>query len=299
MLITVQTSDAGKRLDKLLSEHFSDYSRTYFQNLIEKSLVVLNGKIAKKRDIPLSGDKIEITFEKAPEIALEAENIPLDILYEDDEIIAINKPVGMVVHPGAGNHSHTFVNALLYHCSSLKNDSVRSGIVHRLDKETSGVLLAAKNEIMQEKLSRLFATRQIEKEYKAITIGNPGTKTIKTCIGRHPIHRQKMTVLEIGGKEAVTHVTTTFYKAPFAFVSLHLETGRTHQLRVHLKHNKTPILGDPVYGNVQLNKKYEIKRPLLHAYRLAFLHPTDKKRIEIIAPLPEDIMVYAASHSTS
>lgn len=296
--LQVEEKDAGKRLDKLLSDHFSDHSRTYFQYLIEKSLVLLNGKIAKKREVPTFGDKIEITFETTPEISLEPEKIALDILYEDEDLILINKPSGMVVHPGAGNPAHTFVNALLYHCKTLhKTSDVRPGIVHRLDKETSGVLLAAKNELMQEKLSSLFANRQIEKEYIAITIGNPGVRTIKTHFGRHPTQRKKMAVLE-EGKVAVTHIKTLSFKQPFAMVSLLLETGRTHQLRVHLQYIKTPILGDPTYGNLPLNKKYGVARPLLHAKRLKFIHPNTQKMIEVIAPLPQDILTYADHHPT-
>lgn len=289
----VEEDEGGVRLDKLLTMRFPQYSRTYFQYLIEKNLVLLNGEIVKKREIPKPGDEIEIEFALTSEISLEPENIPLDILYEDEDLLIINKPAGMVVHPGAGNPSHTFVNALLFHCKSLKAGThLRPGIVHRLDKDTSGVLMAAKNERAQEKLVSYFATRKIEKEYLAICIGNPQERTVKTHIGRHPIRRKEMAVLEDKGKEAVTHIKTLSYDDRFSVVSLFPETGRTHQLRVHLQYVKTPILGDPIYGNTALNKKYGVSRTLLHAKSLRFHHPLTNTLIEVSAPIPEDIQEY-------
>jgi len=296
--IIIEQQEAGKRLDKLLADRFSDHSRTYFQYLLEKHLVLLNGEVAKKRVIAALGDEIKIAFTLTPEISLEPEEIALDILYEDEELLVINKPAGMVVHPGAGHPSHTFVNALLYHCSQLrvhKGVSYRPGIVHRLDKDTTGVLLAAKNEKVQEKLTALFSSRQVEKEYVAICIGNPGERRIETNIGRHPTQRKEMAVLEGKGKQAITEVKTVSFDGRFSVVFLGLKTGRTHQLRVHLQYIKTPILGDPTYGNVALNKKQKVTRPLLHAKRICFAHPITGKRIEVCAPIAEDMRQFIGS----
>lgn len=289
-MIIVEESEEGKRLDKLLSDRFPDSSRTYFQSLIERELVLLNGSVVKKRVIPRAGDEIEIEFSLNPEISLEAENIPLEILYEDGDFLAINKPSGMVVHPGAGNFSHTFVNALLYYCKELQGgESLRPGIVHRLDKETTGVLLAAKREEVHQKLVAQFAAREISKEYVAICLGNPGSRTVTGRIGRHPLRRKEMALLESGGRESKTEIKTLFFDGLLSFVHLFPETGRTHQLRVHLKSIGTPILGDSLYGSLSQNKKLGVTRQLLHASRLSFFHPMTKKKMVIEAPIPKDI----------
>lgn len=278
------------RLDKMLAQHFPKYSRTYFQYLIEKNLVLVNGSVVKKRLQVRVGDEIEIEFACTPEIDLEPENIPLDILFEDEDLLAVNKPAGMVVHPGAGNYSGTFVNALLFHCKELsKGESIRPGIVHRLDKDTSGVLLAAKNEYMQQQLVSLFASRNISKVYLAVCIGNPGNRLIEGAIGRHPVKRKEMAITEQQGKPAKTRTETMRHNQMFSIVHLFPETGRTHQLRVHLKSVGTPILGDSLYGNAPLNTKWNVKRQLLHAESLQFIHPVSKKEIFINAPLPEDM----------
>jgi 23S rRNA pseudouridine1911/1915/1917 synthase len=291
--IFVEEEDLNKRIDKLLSDRFPNLSRTYFQYLIDRQMVLVNGEIIKKRMIPKVGSEIEIEFILTPEISLEAENIPLDILYEDEDLIAVNKKSGMVVHPGAGNYSQTFVNALLFHCKQIKSlTGLRPGIVHRLDKDTSGVLLAAKNERAQEKLVKAFATRQIKKEYLAICIGNPKKKTIETNIGRNPLKRKEMSILEDRGKPSITHVDPIAFDGKLSVVTLVPETGRTHQLRVHLQYNHTPILGDPIYGNLAINKKYQIGRTLLHAKKLMFIHPFTQKAMEIEAPIPDDIESY-------
>ncbi len=289
-IIIVEEEEAGKRLDKLLSDRFPDSSRTYFQSLIDKELVLLNGEAVKKRVKPQVGDEIEIEFALNKEISLEPEEIPLDILYEDEALLVVNKPAGMVVHPGAGNFSHTFVNALLFHCQELKGgENLRPGIVHRLDKDTSGVLLAAKREDVHHKLVEQFATRTVAKEYVAVCLGNPGQREIVGNIGRHPQKRKEMTVLNEGGKEAKTVLKTLFFDGFLSFVRLFPETGRTHQLRVHLKSIGTPILGDSVYGNLSQNKKFGATRQLLHAEKLEITHPLTKKRMEFVAPLPEDL----------
>jgi 23S rRNA pseudouridine1911/1915/1917 synthase len=291
--IIVEEAEEGKRLDKLLSDRFPDSSRTYFQSLIERELVLLNGSVVKKRILPQAGDEIEIEFALTPEISLEPENIPLDILYEDEDLLAINKPSGMVVHPGAGNFSHTFVNALLYYCKELKGgESLRPGIVHRLDKETTGVLLAAKREEVHQKLVAQFARREVSKEYVAVCVGNPGSRIVEGQIGRHPVRRKEMTLLETGGRASKTEIKTLYFDGILSFVRLFPETGRTHQLRVHLKSLGTPILGDSVYGSASQNKKFGVTRQLLHAYKLNFTHPITKKRMEMEAPIPQDIAYF-------
>lgn len=291
-LILVEKAEEGIRLDTLLKSRFPHFSRTYFQNLIQKELVLLNGERVKKRIQPQEGDEIEVEFLLSEESHLEAEDIPLQILYEDEELLFVNKKAGMVVHPGAGNPRGTFVNALLFYCKQLSISGMRPGVVHRLDKDTSGVLVAAKNERMQEKLVHLFAARQVKKEYAAICLGNPGERRITTLIGRNPLRRQEMAVLEEKGKEATTLVKTVGFDGKLSITQLFPETGRTHQLRVHMKHIGMPILGDPIYGNLPMNKKMQVPRLLLHARQLSFIHPTTHKLLEIIAPLPEDVKGY-------
>lgn len=288
--LLVSEEEAGMRLDLFLRKRFSEYSRTYFHYLIEEGLVLVNGGVAKKATPLSDGDEIEVEFAATPEISLEPEPIPLDILYEDPYLLAINKPAGLVVHPAAGNWTGTFVNALLYHCKNLPQaETMRPGIVHRLDKETSGVLVAAKTEKSQQALVELFATRRVEKEYLAICQGHPGSKLIDAPIGRHPVKRKEMAIVEKRGKEARTRCETIAIGNPFSLVRLLPETGRTHQLRVHLKHIGCPILGDPVYGIPSLNKKYAIHRQLLHAARLQFIHPMTGEKLELKAPLPDDM----------
>ncbi len=276
-----------QRVDKLLAKHFPDQSRSYFQFLIEAGSVTCNGKKMKKREIPQIGDEIQIFFLDFPEIELTPENIPLDILYEDDAIICVNKPAGMVVHPAPGHPNGTFVNALLHHCRSLPPQDLRPGIVHRLDRETSGVLIAAKTVEAHQKLVEAFSKREIEKEYLAIVVGNPGNVTVDLAIGRHPTERKEMTILETG-RHATTHFETLKSSEGFSLIKAKPITGRTHQIRVHLKHLNAPVLGDTVYGPEKLSRKLGIERQLLHAHRLNFPHPISGKRVEIEAPLPKD-----------
>ncbi|MFN0065543.1 MAG: RluA family pseudouridine synthase, partial [Chlamydiales bacterium] len=290
----VTEKESGLRLDKLLAAHFPQYSRTYFQQLISDNLVLVNGDVVKKRTLVTEGDEIEVEFALTPEISLEPENIPLDILYEDEEMIAVNKPAGMVVHPAVGNWTGTFVNALIFHCNnlSLEKERIRPGIVHRLDKETSGVLIAAKNERSHQMLVALFAERKVLKEYVAITIGNPGNRTITGNIGRHPTKRKQMAIVKEGGREAQTRVESREHGERLAVCHLFPTTGRTHQLRVHLKSVGCPILGDSLYGNPQLNEKYKVNRQLLHAYKLTLTHPVTQEKLVIEAPIPDDIQTH-------
>ncbi len=283
--LTISSSEMCIRLDKFLASSYPLHSRTYFQYLIDRGSVLVNGDVWKKKDIPCIGDTVEVCFELTPELNLTPENIPLDILYEDDHLIAVNKPPGMVVHPAPGHHQGTFVNALLYHCKSLPvMDTLRPGIVHRLDKETSGVLLAAKTLMAHQKLIALFASRQMEKTYTAICVGTPKDGVIDAPIGRHPTRRQEMTVRE-GGKEAISDVKCLKTQNEISLVEIHPKTGRTHQIRVHLQHIGTPVLGDPVYGKPSVNQKFHVEQQLLHAHRLRFTHPITGHLLEIPAPL--------------
>lgn len=281
--------DASGRLDQFLSKKYPHYSRTYFQDLIEQGLVLLNGQPVKKRIKPHPGDEIEVEFTLPPGIDLTPQNIPLDILYEDRDLIAINKPVGMVVHPAVGNYENTFVHALLWHCKDQLpgEDPLRPGIVHRLDKETSGVLIAAKTPFAHQALVRAFAERKVNKKYLALCVGNPGEGELRTLIGRDPIHRQKMAVVAERGKEAITRFKTLKVREELALVEVDLLTGRTHQIRVHMQHRKTPILGDPVYGSKKVNEKYSLTHQLLHAWRVELIHPKTGELLRLEAPVPD------------
>ena len=291
--IIVQEEEIGQRLDKLLSQRFPTFSRTYFQSLIEKGFVLVNGDQSKKREKPDVGDEIEICFELPPEISLEAEDIPLDILYEDDHIIAVNKPAGMVVHPAPGHPKSTFVNALLFHCKSLQsgqNDALRPGIVHRLDKDTSGVLIAAKTSEAHRALVELFSSRQIQKTYVTVAIGTPPEGRVNAPIKRHFIRRQEMCV-DPSGKEAISDIKVLRKNTTVSFLEIGLITGRTHQIRVHLKHLRTPVLGDQVYGSASAGSKYHATRQLLHAARVKLNHPITKQPLILTAPLPKDMLL--------
>lgn len=290
--------EAGQRLDKILAQRFVELrSRTYFQTLIEDGNVLLNGQPVKKRALPAAGDEVQVHFVITPEMGLNPENIPLDIIYEDEHILAINKPPGMVVHPGTGNWTGTFVNALLYHCKHLYEESklnagdIRPGIVHRLDKDTSGILLAAKTTLAQQRLIALFTSRKVYKEYITVCLGNPGNAVIDAPIGRHPVHRQQMAIVDTG-RPSVSRCKTLLSDGKVSLVEVVLETGRTHQIRVHMKHRCAPVLGDAVYGNEQANEKHGATRQLLHAQRLRFVHPMTGKELEIVAELPEDIKIW-------
>lgn len=294
-IILITEEEQGQRLDIILARRFHEVqSRTYFQSLIEQKQVLVNGVSAKKRFLPKAGDEIEIHFSYSPELTLTPEAIPLEILYEDEHLLAINKPAGMVVHPAVGNWTGTFVNALLYHCQQLdRTGSLRPGIVHRLDKDTSGLLIAGKTLETQQRLIQAFASREVKKQYWAICIGNPGEGECHEAIGRHPVHRQMMAVRDLGGKSAHTTYRTLAKDALFSLVELHPTTGRTHQLRVHMKHRGTPVLGDSMYGLHQMNTKHGLERQLLHARRLGFTHPMTGQFLQLEAPLPADMALWA------
>lgn len=291
----VSKAEEDMRLDKLLPVHFPEHSRTYFQYLLEQGCILVNGKRLKKREKVKQGDEIEVCFLLTEEISLEPERISLDILYEDEDIIAVNKPPGMVVHPAPGHPRGTFVNALLYHCKTLgSTDRIRPGIVHRLDKDTSGVLLAAKSHQAHARLVTLFSERKVQKTYIAICTGVPKEGLIDAPIARHAVHRQRMAVCPLRGKEAKT-VVKVISKGELCCVELQLITGRTHQIRVHLQHVGAPVLGDPVYGSVAMNKKFNATRQMLHAAKVCFPHPIHHSPIEICASLPDDVCCFTQS----
>lgn len=287
--IFVEETESFLRLDQLLAQRFKErYSRNYFQKLIEDQLVLVNGLPVKKRIKPNVNDEIEIEFTLDRKEGVAPEEIPLSILFEDEDILVINKPAGLVVHPAPGNWTGTFVNALVHHCQSLlrKSDDIRPGIVHRLDKDTSGVLIAAKNSYAQAKLIESFSKREVKKLYLAITIGNPGNQLIQAPIGRHPKWRHKMAILETG-RAAISHIETLRVGQVLSLVRVQIETGRTHQIRVHLQSLGTPVLGDEVYGNSSLNTKWGVDSQQLHAEVLEIMHPRTKESLRFQAPLPE------------
>lgn len=293
-LIVISEQESGQRLDQILAQRYSEIrSRTYFQKLIEQKSVLVNGEPVKKRIKLNSGDEVEIFFQAAPELHIQEEPIPLNILYEDEDLLIINKPAGIVVHPAPGNWSGTILNALMHHCQlpshtiTLNDPIPRPGIVHRLDKDTSGVLVTTKNSVAQEKVMEQFASRSVHKEYIAICRGNPGEGKIEAPIGRHPVDRKKMSVRK-DGRKAVTHIQTLGSDGKLSVVHCVLETGRTHQIRVHLQYRGAPVLGDEVYGG----KDPKVKRQLLHAHKIQFLHPTTGKEVAFTAAIPEDMQPY-------
>ena len=291
-ILVSQTS--SKRLDQWLSDHFSDHSRSYFQKLIEGSKVLLNGAPTKKQHKLEEGDQLEIQFEDPPQLDIHPEDIPLDILFEDEHLIAINKPSGMVVHPAPGAYTGTFAAALLHHCKTLNPadfEAMRPGIVHRLDKETTGVLVAAKTLAAHQKLTHQFAERTARKRYLAICCNTPPEGRYSAPIKRHPVKRKEMRVDE-EGKEAISSFSVKRKNGELSFVEVEIHTGRTHQIRVHLKHLGAPVLGDPVYGNPNQNKKHGANRQLLHAEYLKISHPHTGEPLELTAPIPSDMKIF-------
>lgn len=314
-----------QRLDCFLYNKLKVQSRSFISSLCDLNKVTVNGVLRPKSFKVITGDTIVIDL---PEVLTpgepQPENIPLSILYEDSDLIIINKPSGMVVHPSPGTVSGTFVNALLNHIGdgrskelihhSLKNSSLESlhdmddtvndgcdnttslsqrpGIVHRLDKGTSGVLIAAKHPEAVDRMMNIFSSRNIMKYYLAVCVGNPGEITITTPIGRNPQNRKAMTTLP-DGRSAITHIRPLAFDGKLSFALLAIETGRTHQIRVHLKDRKTPVLGDDLYGSKIWNRKYseayKIDRPLLHAYEVRFQHPFSGKNMVVAAPIPQDM----------
>ena len=280
-------SDKKIRCDVFLSEKISNLSRTSIQKLIKGKLVFVNGKNIKPNVILEIGDEITVSIPDKKEITLLAEDIDLDIVYEDDYIIIINKPRNMVVHPAAGNEEHTLVNALLSHCKLSMVNSERPGIVHRLDKDTTGLIICAKDDETHLKLVEMFANREINKKYLAICNGNFSKETgfIDKPIGRNEKDRKKMSVKSKSGKEALTEYNVLTSNLKYSLVDVTLHTGRTHQIRVHFSSLNHPIVGDETYGNK--NEKIKANGQMLHSYYLEFLHPITKEKLSFTV-LPDD-----------
>lgn len=288
--LTVAAEAAGCRLDKGLALLAPELSRSQIQTLAEKGSILKNGAAAGKKDTLREGDSIIITLPDPVPTGTQAENIPLEIIYEDDDLLVVNKPKGMVVHPAAGNYTGTLVNALLYHCGdSLSgiNGELRPGIVHRIDRDTSGLIIAAKNDFAHVKLAEQLQDHTLARTYRCIVTGNlrEDTGTVNAPIGRCPADRKKMAVVA-GGRNAVTHWTVLERYPGVNYVECRLETGRTHQIRVHMAYIGHPILGDTVYGN---------KKPVpglqgqcLHAVGLKFIHPRTGELVELTCGLPEE-----------
>ena len=288
--ILVDEEYAGQRLDKILSVVLSEYSRSFVQNIISDGLVLHSGKTVNKSFKPKSGDIIEFTVPEPREISLEPEDIPLDIVYEDNDLLVVNKPRGMVVHPAPGNYSSTLVNALLWHCKdnlSGINGVIRPGIVHRIDKDTSGLLLVAKNDNAHISLSQQISVHSLDREYRAVIHGHLKNSEgiVDAPIGRSLSDRKKMCVTNQNSKNAVTHYEVLEEYKDFSFIRLKLETGRTHQIRVHMAYLGHPVAGDPVYG--PKNGVTSLGGQCLHAGLLGFDHPTSGEHIVLNASLPD------------
>lgn len=282
----------GMRIDKYLSEQLKEQSRSYLQKLIKDGCVHVNQKAIKSNYKLTIQDEIQIHFPEPTSLDIVPENIVLDIVYEDEDILVINKPKNMVVHPSAGHYSGTLVNGILYHCKdqlSGINGVMRPGIVHRIDKDTTGLLVICKNDMAHIHISEQLKVHSITRKYHAIVYHNfiEDKGTINAPIGRHPIDRKKMAVNEKNGKCAVTHyqVLKRLKNNRFSYIECQLETGRTHQIRVHMSKINHPLLGDTVYG--PNNQPYKLEGQCLHAKVLGFIHPRTGKYMEFESPLPD------------
>ncbi|MGX6960301.1 MAG: RluA family pseudouridine synthase [Rickettsia endosymbiont of Pentastiridius leporinus] len=303
---TVPIEFSGIRLDKALSQLLDNVSRNQIQKAIKDSQVLVNDVIISDPDLLVKeNDVILFSFKEPEELKITATDIELDIIYEDDDLIVINKAAGMTVHPGAGHYDDTLVNALLHHTKNLSSvgSAERPGIVHRLDKDTTGLMVVAKNNKAHMLLANQIEQRQVVRKYKALVWGviNPVEGVIKNNIGRGRVDRQKMTILKYGGKEAVTHYKTLelFYGGVISMVECRLATGRTHQIRVQLSHLKHSVVGDQTYGNNDRKvnhstpalkvKLADFKRQALHSWYLSFTHPTNNEIMEFSCDLPKDM----------
>lgn len=302
-IFTVTDDWAGKRLDQFLAAEVPALTRSAVQRLIEQGLVLLDGAVAKASYKLTVNEKVAVTIPPPQPTATMAEDIPLEILFEDEDVIVVNKPAGMTVHPGAGVNSGTLVNALLGHCTDLSGigGELRPGIVHRLDKDTSGVLVAAKNDGAHGGLARQFKEHTVKRIYYALVFGSPPREKgrIEGLIGRHPVDRKRMSGSARHGRQAVTHWQVTARFPGVSLLKLRLETGRTHQIRVHLSEAGFPLLGDAVYGgaarlgnirDAQLKSLIKaLGRQALHAQTLGFIHPATGTYLEFTSAFPADM----------
>ncbi len=288
--LTLTADRAGERADSLLCRLVPGLTRSGAQRLLERGAVTLDGRSVRKNDRPAPGQVLEVLLPDPQPIAVLPQNIPLDVIYEDGDVIVVNKPVGLVVHPAPGHPDGTLVNALLYHCkNSLSgiNGELRPGIVHRIDRDTSGLIIAAKNDRAHLALAAQLQDHSLARTYEAVALGGlpEESGTVNAPIGRHPVDRKKMAVDRRNGREAVTHWSVLARYPGYTHVECRLETGRTHQIRVHLASIGHPLLGDTVYG---------AKKPVpglagqcLHARRLRFVHPASGETVELECPLPD------------
>lgn len=293
-LWTIEEEHAGERVDKLITERVSEVSRSQVQELIDLEKVLVNDNKTKSNYKVKKGDVVALFLPEPVEVTLVAEDIPLDVRYEDSDVIVVNKARGMVVHPAVGHYSGTLVNALLYHCKDLSgiNGEVRPGIVHRIDKDTSGLLMAAKNDQAHRSLSEQLKEHTVTRKYLAVVHGviAHDLGTVDAPIGRHAVHRQQMAVLREGGREAITHFQVIERLPKHTVVELKLETGRTHQIRVHMDFIGHPLVGDPKYGNQKRNRYGSIiEGQALHAQVLGFVHPRTGEYLEFSTDLPEEL----------
>jgi 23S rRNA pseudouridine1911/1915/1917 synthase len=287
----IYTDSELLRVDKFLSTHFDDLSRSYIQKLLKDQKVLVNNKIVKANYRLSNGDEIEVGELEKKELEIIPENLPLDIIYEDDQLMVINKPVGMVVHPAPGHPTGTLVNAIMYHCKdrlSSINGTVRPGIVHRIDKDTSGLLIVCKTDIAHQKIAEQLEAHTIHRLYEALVYNNikEDEGIIDAPIGRGEKDRKKMAINHKNGKEAVTHykVLERLDSHRFTYLQLELETGRTHQIRVHLTQQGNPLIGDPVYGPAK--GIFSAKGQMLHAKEVGFIHPITNEYMEFSVELP-------------
>ena len=289
-----------QRLDKLLLGRNPDFSRSRIEGLIKAGFVTVNGAVAEKAGMKVSDDD-EIEVEIPPPVPAipEPEDIPLDVIFEDADMLVLNKAPGMVVHPAPGHFTGTLVNALLFHCPDLAGIGgvARPGIVHRLDQYTSGTMVVAKSQKAMESLVKAFASHtSVEKTYLAVCRGRPRLDSgrIENLIGRHPVDRKRMAILEKGGKRAVTNWRVVDFKNGLSVMECRIETGRTHQIRVHMASLGCPVIGDAAYGKPALDKRLDPPpaRQMLHAWKLKLWHPSEGRQMEFVSPVPADMKVY-------
>ena len=289
--LVTETGINGIRLDKYLSDRLPDaITRSFLQKLIKEEQVTVDGRLQKANYKLKPEQTIQITIPPAEETAILPEDIPLDILYEDNDLLVVNKPKDMVVHPSAGHYTGTLVNAIMFHCKgSLSgiNGEIRPGIVHRIDKDTTGSLIICKNDESHLKIAEQIKEHSVKRIYRGIVSGTlkESEGTVEGNIGRHPIDRKKMALVTKGGKPAITHYRVLEQFKNAAYIEFRLETGRTHQIRVHMASIGHPLLGDTVYGNAK--NPYKLNGQTLHAMTIGFIHPTTGEYLEVSAPIPE------------
>lgn len=288
--VLIKENQSGARLDKAISESTTELTRSYAQKLVKEQCVKVDGKVIEDKNFKVQHHQVvEIELPEPEKLDLEPENLALNIVYEDADLLVVNKPKGMVVHPAPGNYHGTLVNALLYHCGeslSSINGTIRPGIVHRIDKDTSGLLIVAKNDIAHKNLAEQIKTHSFSREYEAVVYGNlkNDTGTIDAPIGRHKLDRKKMSVTSEHSRNAVTHYKVLARYRGFTHLRLQLETGRTHQIRVHMAYIGHPVAGDPVYGPKHIIK--ELHGQCLHARHIGFVHPKTAQYLSFESDLP-------------